>query len=211
MQYRHWYESGPSLQGRINWMDAKDADTGARGVILDLGTATWQAWQTSYSDQAVPQILSAVMAETRVRLWAAMLEAGLENVVYTDTDCLIVTPAGDRRLELASKAGRLWTLRRKGVHRSLEVHAPRFIEGSTYERAAGLPQKRIRTGELTYLAEVWERLPSSLRGGHPNEVRVANVPITMTEEDSRRIHLPGGRTEAYRVESGMRQELEAVA
>lgn len=211
MQYRHWYESGPSLQGTINWMDSKDADSGARGVILDLGTATWQAWETSYSDQAVPQILSAVMAETRVRLWTAMLEAGLENVVYTDTDCLWVNPEGNRRIKAAKAAGKLWTLRRKGTQPWLDPYAPRFLLGSTYERIAGVPGKRIRLAELVYLGEVWEHLPTALKMGRPDEVRTSWVKQEMSQDDSRRIHLPGGRTEPYRVESGRRQELaEAV-
>lgn len=211
MKYRDWAEQGPAWAPGVSYMPLLDTDTGARGAALTLGEQRWEAWSTEWWGQALPQLLSSVMAHCRVRLWAAMREAGLENVTYVDTDSLIVTAAGHDRLCYAVSAGRLWSLRYKGGHKGLEVIARQLVEGSTYRRLAGVPKNSRRTGRLTYEGEAWEGLTTSLGEGHPGEVHVRRAKIALTGVDTSRLHLPGGGTEPFRVVDGVRQAREEQA
>lgn len=156
-------------------------------------------------DQALPQLLSSVMAHCRVRLWHALETAGSGNVAYCDTDSLIVNGAGHGRLSEAVADGYLWSLRLKGKHATLEVTAPQLVEGSTYRRLAGVPRGARRTGPAEYDAEVWEGITTSMAAGHPGEVRIRRAKLALSGVDTRRLHLPGGATAPFTVAGGTRQ------
>jgi hypothetical protein len=185
-------------------MPLLDVDTGERGAALTLGDRRWEAWKMEWWAEALPQVLSYVMAEARCRLWQVMQVAGLEEVVYCDTDSLIVTRAGHDRLDQQVRNGRLSSLRFKNAHRLLELAAPQLIEGSTYRRLSGIPRGARRTAQSAYDAEVWEGLTTSLNEGHPDRVLVRRVGFDIRGVDTRRVHLPGGATKPFRVVSGER-------
>jgi hypothetical protein len=211
MRYRSWEPAGPAWVPGVGYMPLVDHDTGARGAALVLGDQHWEAWSLEWWDQALPQVLSAVMAHCRVRLWHALQAAGFENVVYCDTDSLIVSPAGNSRLTEAVRDGRLWSLRLKGTHDYLAPIAPQLVEGSTYRRLAGVPKGALRTGASTYDGEIWEGITTSMAAGHPHEVRVRRSQLALTGIDTRRLHLPGGQTAPFTVAGGRRLAQAEVA
>ena len=205
MRYRSWEDRGEAWVPGAGYMPLLDADTGARGAALTLGNQRWEAWSMAWWDNALPQLLSSVMAHCRIRLWHAMKAASLSNVAYCDTDSLIVNQAGHERLTEAVADGQLWSLRYKGSHQSLEVTAPQLIEGSTYKRLAGVPKGARRTGPNTYNGVAWEGITTSMAEGHPGEVRIRRATIALTGVDTRRLHLPGGGTAPFEVRTGVRQ------
>jgi hypothetical protein len=204
MKYRAWEEEGAAYVPGVSYMPMVDLDNGARGACLTLGGQRWEAWRQEWWGEALPQLLSYVMACARVRLWEAMQVAGLEEVLYVDTDCLIVTRTGHERLGTAVRAGRLGSLRYKQSHRILELIAPQLVEGSTYRRLSGVPRGARRTAQSAYDGEVWEGLTTALAEGHSDEVRVRNVSFDIRGVDTRRLHLPGGATAPFAVCNGQR-------
>lgn len=210
MSYKAWELAGDAWVPGVGYMPLLDFDTGARGAALTLGARRWEAWRSEWWGQALPQVLSAVMSETRVRLWEAMTTAGLDHVVYCDTDALIVDGAGNDRLAAAVAAGELPGLRVKGHHLALEPMAPQLIEGTTYRRLAGIPRGARRTGDNTYTAEVWEGITSGLAHGHTDRVTVSSRPVQLVAEDTRRWHLPGGATAPITVRAGARAPQEEL-
>lgn len=143
-------------------------------------------------DNAVPAIMGWIMAECRVRLWAAMLAAGLDHVVYVDTDGLIVDRTGAWRLARAHLPG----LRRKGRYRQVQVYGPRQLVLGGELRAAGVPRRATRVSARRWEGEVWPRLASSLAAGDVAAVTVARRPFTLGGTDHRRRHVARGRTAA---------------
>jgi hypothetical protein len=204
MKYRAWEEQGDAYVPGVSYMPMVDLDSGARGACLTLGGQRWEAWRQEWWGEALPQLLSYVMACARVRLWEAMQVAGLEEVLYVDTDCLIVTRTGHERLGMAVRMGRLGSLRYKRSHQLLELTAPQLVEGSTYRRLSGVPRGARRTAQSAYDGEVWEGLTTALAEGHPDEVRIRNVSFDIHGIDTRRLHLPGGATAPFTVRDGRR-------
>jgi hypothetical protein len=205
MQYRAWEDKGDAWQPGVGYMPLLDLDTGKRGAALTLGHQRWEAWSKQWWDNALPQLLSSVMAHCRVRLWHALQTAGFEHVAYCDTDSVIVDGIGHQRLSEAIADGYLWSLRYKGPHNGLEVTAPQLVEGSTYRRLAGVPKGARRTGASTYVGDEWDGVTTSINRGHPGEVRVRQARIALSGIDTRRQHLPGGATAPFTVVNGVRQ------
>ena len=204
MRYKAWEDMGRAYVPGMNYEPALDIDSGARGAILTLGDRRWEAWASEWGDSALPQVLSTVMAHCRVRLWKALQCAGFEHLVYCDTDSLIVDVVGHERLSEAVADGALWSLRHKGEHEAIEVIGPQQVEATGYRRHAGIPRNAQQTGRLSYEAERWEGITTSLARGRAGEVWVHPIRAVLTGVDTRRLHLPGGMTAAFQVENGER-------
>ncbi len=211
MRYRAWELAGEAYVPGVSYEPALDLDTGRRGAIMTIGDQRWEAWTTQWWDQALPQLLSAVMAQCRVRLWAAMQVAGLDHLAYCDTDSLIVDQAGHDRLDQAVAAGRLWSLRYKGHHDGLEIIAPQLVEGSSYRRLAGVPRGATRAARMQYAAEVWEGITTSMAAGHPDEVWVRKTQVVLSGLDTRRQHAADGTTYPFECTGGTRAVTQAAA
>jgi hypothetical protein len=204
MRYRRWDNMGDAWQPGVSYMPLVDATTGARGAALTLGPDRWEAWRMDWWAEALPQLLSYVMAEARCRLWEMMLLAGLGHVVYVDTDALIVDATGHARLTLGQALGTVGSLRPKGSHRLLELIAPQLVEGSTYRRLSGVPRGARRMAQRHYDGEIWEGLTTSMAEGHPDKVRIRKASFDVQGLDTRRVHLPGGATVPFEVRDNER-------
>lgn len=211
MRWRDWTEAGPAWSTGASYLPLYDLDRSLPGAAFQLGGTRWEAWSRTWFDSALPQLHSAVAAHCRVRLWQDMRTAGLDHVVYVDSDSLIVDVEGARRLDAAVAGGELGSLRRKATMRSLTVHGPRYLTSPGYTRIAGVPRRRRQTGPHRFVAETWESLPASLAAGHPDTVQVRQVAITMALEDWRRAHTAGGATEPYAVDAGVRTAATGAA
>lgn len=176
--------------------NACDVDAGERYKVMQLGSALFRESERAENPDSMAAVMSWVMAESRVRLWNAMSIAGFGNVVYVDTDSLIVGGAGSIALRDAAVPG----LRIKGEWQTIEVLGPRqLIPGSTL-RAAGVPKGAVRVDEHTWTAEVWSGLLRSLRTGQADSVEVAERTFHLKGTDNRRRHLEGHETAPFRIE-----------
>lgn len=204
MRYRDWSEVGPAFTDETLYQTIADLDDGTVGVMFQCGGQRFEAWDRRWWDQALPQLLSSVMAHCRVNLWRAMVTAGLDHVAYVDTDALIVDEVGHRALADAVASGQLGSLRDKGVVKNLTIKAPRWIEGAGYTKRAGVPNGARSTGARTFAGETWEGFGESIAGGHPDTVVVRDWQGEMVALDWRRRHVAKGRTEPYTVCDGVR-------
>ena len=211
MRYRDWVDHGEAYRPGVEYSQALDLDTGDRGAFLTLGGRRWEAWRTEWWDQALHQLLSAVMAECRVRLWGALRSAGLDHVAYCDTDSLITDPVGHMGLAQAVADGKLGSLRYKGRAPFDAIKGPQFVEGATYRRLAGVPRAAKWIGPGRYEGERWEGITTAMAKGRPSEVWVHTDKRALAGIDTRRVHLPGGQTRPYTVVNGVRQLDEEVA
>lgn len=178
----------------------RSTNDGVDTALLWLGGRVYEQSELVESDSSVPAITSRVSALARVRLWEAMQVAGSEHVAYVDTDSLIVSAEGSRRLMRAQIDG----LRHKQRYRGATIYGVRALMLGDVVRAAGLSRKATRTGDRAWSQEVWERWQSE--PGRAGSVAVFAHTFTLRQGDGRRRRLAGGRTTAIAVGAADRGE-----
>lgn len=194
-----WEEIGELDKPSLRYVPAIDADTGEEGAILELDRLWFERSGFQDANDAMPAVLSYVMAAARVRLLEAIERAGAEHVVYCDTDSVIVDAEGHRRMSRGRMPASLEGLRLKGEHARALILGPRQVVLGDELRVAGLPRKAVRRSETEFEAELWESLSSTLGRGKTAEVRVQRRTIRLRGTDHRRVHLEDGRTEPIRL------------
>jgi hypothetical protein len=168
-----------------------DGDT----QLLYLAGDVFELGEEQDSENAVPQIQGYVWSRARVALWQAITAAGRENVVYVDTDSLIVTGEGGRRLEEWAEDS--WPrLRRKARYDWIEVYGSRQLITPEGVRISGLKRGAERTGESSWEVTVEETMPGALGGAEGGRVRRRR--FTLGRGELRRERLSEGLTGAIR-------------
>jgi len=199
LRYRSWepYATLPDTGLRLG--EIHDTQSGERVETLHVGNELLTLADLQEGADSVPQITGWVMAECRRRLWQLTQLAGEINVLYMDTDCLIVSDEGARRLDAAIAAGRAWTLVHKATYRRAVIHGPRQLELAGQRRVAGVPLTAAQVAPGVYEGETFRGLPESLRRCEGETVTVEHGRWELTGVDHRREHLPGGLTAPHRV------------
>ncbi len=196
-QWSTWERYGEAHGTDVTLGRLHDARDGSQRRMMMVGGNCLIEGERRDADDSATHVLSFVMAACRVKLWAAMLAAGLENVLYVDTDGLIVNPAGARALAAAALPG----LRPKTRWRSVEVLGPRQLVLDGKLRASGVPSRSVRTGPQTWQSEVWRSLSASLRAGETNSVTITDRSFRLVGVDRRRLHAQDGSTGPIRLPS----------
>lgn len=194
-RYSTWEEYGRMPDNDVALGLANDPDTGEVWKALQLGTKLLRQTAEFDSADAVPSVMTWVMAEARRRLWYAAEAAGLDNVAYLDTDSLLVDRVGHERLGAANLPG----FRVKGQWRNVEVLGPRQLILSGELRASGVPRGAHRVDDQTWEGDVWSGLGASIAAGEPNVVRITARRLRLVGRDARRTHVAGGLTEPLAV------------
>jgi hypothetical protein len=182
VRYRQWNDYGDRLGDDVALHHVTDGTTGERFRLLMLADRALREGEPIEGENAVPSLLGYVMAVSRVQLWAAMTCAGLGNVLHVDTDGLIVTPAGDRRLRDRKLPG----LRRKRAWSSLEVLGTRQLVLGGQLRIAGVSRASAREGVRTFAGDVWSTLGGDLAGADAGAVTVTARRWVLRELEHRR-------------------------
>lgn len=205
-QWSKWDLVGRSPDAGVSLGRAYDVGADERFRFLQVGHDLMRARDAKENPDAMVSVMAWIMAECRLRLWKAMETAGLDHVCYVDTDSVIVDALGD----LALSEARIPGLRIKSVYQSLEVLGPRQIVPSGRLRASGVPSGARQVDAHVWEGEVWAGMAASLSAGDRDNVRVALRRFRLQGTDKRRQHLPGGLTEAVRIDAlGVNEVLTA--
>jgi hypothetical protein len=198
-KYPLWVEYGEAPEPGLAMGDLYDTASSTAGKWLALGEKFFVGLDESYTADACPAVMGVIMAECRVRLWRLIEAAGPENVVYMDTDSLMVNAQGDRNLKTITKEGDGWGLRVKHRYRHIEIMGPRQIIAEGEARIAGVAKTARRTASHTFEGERWEGVEQALRNGRPDVVIIRETPWQIVPVDKRGRHLADGSTEAFHV------------
>lgn len=199
LRYRSWERFAQLPDFDLRGGELHDLETGERLETLHVGHEFLTLGAEVDADDALPQITGWVMSEARRRLWVLMARAGLESLLYVDTDSLIVTPAGARRLDAAIAAGEAWSLQRKATHRRLEILGPRQLLMGRHRRVAGVPLTATEVAPREFVGEQWRGLAESVARAEGGHVTIERRRWHLNAVDHRRVHLPDGSTEAHTV------------
>lgn len=196
LRYPRWEIEGETDRPRLDYLPYVEPEYDRTGVFLALGTTLYAQSEKIEGNDSAPAIMAYIMAEARVRLWEAMQDAGLENVVYVDTDSVLVTAQGSANLVSATNNGCHVGLREKGQYNGGVFHAPRQVQIGSETRIAGLPRSATKIADDQYIATVWEGMREALWNRRAESVALHTRQFTLRAHDARREHLDNGRTQA---------------
>lgn len=200
LRYRAWIPFSEDNDPDLSMCTFIDYDENTMTDMLCVGRDMLLLGDLEESVESVPQIPAWVMSECRRRLWETMVYVGLQRVVYVDTDSIIVDTEGDRTFyyDPASWLGDQWAIKRKLVN--LHIRGPRNLTADDERRISGLPTTAVQAGPLEYRGEIMRSIKESMRHGQLGSVSTVPRRFMFTAPDIRRKHLPGGKTEAFRLE-----------
>ena len=199
LRYRTWERWGTADTEDVTLGMYHDWDTGDVSEIMQVGSQLRVLSAQQESPDSLPQIPGWVMSECRRRLWSLMCVAGLDHVIYVDTDSIICDELGRQRIRRWQDRGGGWPLHVKGTYSKLTVHGPRMLVVDGERRMAGVPlQAHLdKSGQLR--GEVFVSLRESLLRHQVDTVEVLQRRFDPAGSDRRRIHLDRGRTAAHQL------------
>lgn len=200
LRYRAWIPFSEDNDPDLSMCTFIDYDENTMTDMLCVGKDMLLLGALEESVESVPQIPAWVMSECRRRLWETMVDIGLERIVYVDTDSIIIATNGDRAYEreITRSYASMWAP--KARHIRLSIHGPRNLTADNDRRMSGLPTTAIQAGPSEYRGEVMRSIKESMRHGQLSTVQTVPRRFMFTAPDIRRKHLPGGKTEAFRLE-----------
>lgn len=206
LRYQAWvpFSDDPGLEATGDTIAVVPMGVGgAESSLLYLAGQVYERGELEEGDNAMPQVQGYVWSLARVALWRAMVRAGLEHVVYVDTDSLIVTAEGARRLARWRLPGGGPRLRLKGRYSWIDVYGSRRLiigdqaEDAGSPRVSGLKRGARQVAPATWEAEVWETgLAGGLGGLEEYRARVRTFNLVLGE--LRRDREAGGQTRPVR-------------
>jgi hypothetical protein len=194
-----WEPFGAASTPGIDLAGFYDFDSGQMGKMLTVGGESFIGLEKEWVADANPAIMGAVLSACRQRLWQIFEAAGFENIVYCDTDSVIVNGDGHNNLSRWTSHGEGWGLRVKGQYNRLELLGPRQMIVEGRGRISGLPKRASRSSANEWVGERWDGVQTSLGSGQPDVVVVRDVVWRVNGIDRRRLHLAGGATAPVRV------------
>lgn len=199
LRYRAWEPFATAESPDLRLVTYVDSDDGTMTDLLVAGREWLILAEMREALESLPQVPSWVMSECRRRLWDAMVWNGIANVVYVDTDSMIIDAADHATsagaAEYALDQG--WSV--KGEYQFMTIHGPRNYETTLSRKVAGLPLSARQVAPLEFSGEVMRSIKESMRAGQLD--CVASIPRTfrMNAIDLRRQHVAGGLTVPFEV------------
>lgn len=194
LRYPQWSQAAILPYSEVEYVPFYDIDTGEEGAYLQAGNQLLERSGLSESANSMPAIMGYIMAGARLRLLEAIEAAGENNVLYLDTDALLVNGEGGDNLAAWSDTEAGAGLRLKSSYASANFRAPRAVKIGGEVRVAGMPKGAIPSGKDKYDVTIWEGMSQSLRMRRPGEVRLRNRSFELKAPDRRRVHLANGAT-----------------
>ena len=199
LRFREWQSFGEPPEPDLRLVTYIDTDAGQATDLLIAGHEAMILTGLTESRDSLPQIPGWVMSECRRRLWNAMSEVGLENVLYVDTDSMIIDASCGRWFGaiVGTPDGARWA--RKAVYNDLTIHGPRNLSFGRERRVSGLPLTARQVAPLEFTGQVMRSVKESMRMGELDAVASIPRKFILDAPDLRRQHNPGGSTSPYRI------------
>lgn len=199
LRYRSWIPYSKDGDMDLSLVTFIDADNETMTDMLCVGNDMLLLGELAESRDSVPQIPAWIMSECRARLWHAMVDIGLDDVVYVDTDSVIFRTRGSsaRERDVTKRFQPQWAL--KGKYARLTIAGPRNLHVDDTRRVSGLPAEAVRMGNGKYHAEVFKSIREAMRSNQLDAVESIPRTFQFTARDIRRGHNQDGSTYAFRM------------
>lgn len=203
--YGKWGQSGGT------WEKVKDAKDASLAVWceVDMETHTVIDWRqfggivqrrmcNEETYESSPAIAACVTANARMVLWAYMLTAGLENVLYVDTDSLLVNQDGFERLREHINPGQLGDLRLEGQYGSVNIRGPKDYSLDNRSRHKGRSASAVCVADDTFDQDEIVGLQQLMVHGDISKARARRVRRHFTHNYDKGTVTASGRVAPFR-------------
>lgn len=201
LRYRKWEDYATTPNIGLSLATLYDLDTDDETQLLHVGHRMLELAGMEESEQSTPQITSWIMARARRNLYHTMDKAGFPNIIYVDTDGLIVNADGNQRLAQWTPLDQTVHLEPRARYSHAVVYGPRNIRLANRRKLSGIPRDAIEESELEFTGDVWQTLESSLLTNKPGSITVTDRKFRVTDHDPRRQRTHNGMTEPYRLDT----------
>lgn len=197
LRYRRWEDYGtmPDL-GLALWVGYDEE--GLPVENLQVGRDRFWLAELTETETSVPQITGWVMSQCRAQLWRAIQSIGQQNVLYMDTDSLLLKGIGSYRY-LEHNLSRVDNFEHKATWSHAMIYGPRNLELDTERRLSGIPRTATRKGPLEYEGTVMRGIKESIIRDELDHVAQLPRPYHISDADPRRERYPDGSTLPYRL------------
>lgn len=161
--------------------------------MICLGDEIWVRVGKEEGASSFPAIAAYVTSYARVKLWDYLLAAGMENVIYYDTDSLVTMAAGTRRLQGYVDAARLGALKREYTGRGGWIRASKDYCIGDKKRIKGVSASAIKVGTNKYLDTYWPGFWGLLAAGVESGYATGQVVKVLKREYTKGRVLESGR------------------
>lgn len=158
----------------IKWEEL-DLETGDRINWRQFGGLVQRQEREQESRESHPAIAAHVTAYARMLLWRLIRRAGRRNVVYVDTDSLLVNWRGYRRLRGELHPTRLGALKEEWSGFDVEIWGPKDYRFGSRERHKGVRSNARWLDANTVEQERWSSLRGLVRFGRVDAPTTATV------------------------------------
>lgn len=186
MRYPQWTKVGRAPESDVHCTPCTDAQTGEEFLLMQVGHDLWaQTGQTAPNNTA-PMITGYVMSVMRAKMWQLMQAMEPDELLYVDTDSLLVTDRWRQHLEELAQTDAGQGLRLKRSWDGMAIYGPRQIVTGESVRVSGLPKTATRTGRHTWEGETTESLTAAMAGRSADLVRIVPRQWEVLGTDTRR-------------------------
>ena len=142
-----------------------DLDDGTRETYRQIGDLVQRFHTAGESHDSHPAIASTIASAARLRLWGLMTAAGLENVLYVDTDSLLVNQTGQERLRSGYIGDGLGELKLAARVDSGEIRGQKdyTINGQRHIKGIKRNARELAPGE--FMQESFRGLKGQIKAG----------------------------------------------
>lgn len=119
-----------------------------------------------------PAIAGGVTSWARRHLWGLIRQAGLSNVYYCDTDCVVANPTGYERLKAHLDPTLLGALKVEGVEEYFEIRTAKDYTFGSEVKVKGVPKSAVKLSDNTWKYEQFRGAKTWINQGMPTGVEV---------------------------------------
>ena len=123
---------------------------------------------------SAPVIASEITSHARILLWGLIEQAGRENVIYVDTDSLVVSEEGYKRLQGKLSLSKLGYLKLEGESDYSEFWAPKDYLFAGVQRTKGIRATAEKLSPVDYRQDRFQSWDVNLKDGQDGFVNVTS-------------------------------------
>lgn len=185
------------LSARV-W-DEVDGETGTRYRMRQLAGVIEQHWTEGESAYSHPAIAAHVTAYGRLLLWELITTAGVGDVLYCDTDSVLVNQSGYDRLRSRIGGGELGSLHLDKIVNEVIIHSPKDYALDGVARIKGVRKDAKWLDANTVIQDKWFGIRSLLMRGDISAPIVRREVKHLRRRYNKGVVLASGRVRPFRL------------
>ena len=192
-----WQKVGETTTDFLGVVYDSDMDTGRARKLRIIDHVIEEESETIEGNNAFPAIASFVTSYARLVLWHYIEKAGVENVLYMDTDSLFLTKAGYDRLADDVDDHELGKLKLVARDTSMTIRAPKDYIFGGKEKIKGIRNDAHKKDANSFEQDRFEGMQGAIRRGSKQGVRITKITKTLHRNYMKGIVTSSGRVRPF--------------